>query len=435
MIAKLKAIDENDRPDFESSSPHSTKRSLSTKKRFMNGTRTQTRTHFSKPQIKESKGTMWVEYSYRVPDSLRDLYARGWHRFKVYEEINRVGTMEYANELRSKVEQALKQGFNPFKPEEKSLEPETEPKFYTLQQAVLLFKQAWKQKGLEKVSVDKYNTAAERLLTWAAGKGLIMSPAMDLTNELMEEYLYFEKRRNHWANRSFNNQLTFTSTIFNFLVKKKIITVNPCHGIGKLKTISRKHKFYDDKLLTRVKDYLGENDPLLLFACQVIYYLCVRSEKELKNLKVGDIFPERRQVLVRGENAKTDSDRYIPCCAEMMNIFKERKIFDYPKDYYVFTAIHRNKFIADGHPGPVKFGQGFFSDRFTKVRKALKIDNSYTPYGFKHTRVIHLKTDGAKDADIMALTGHKDFASYSAYLRDLGLNHDIEALEEKTRKL
>jgi integrase len=100
-----------------------------------------------------------------------------------------------------------------------------------------------------------------------------------------------------------------------------------------------------------------------------------------------------------------------------------------------FSAPHKNKFLKDGEPGTEPFGKGFFSKRFGYIRKKLKLDPSYTIYGFKHTRVIHLKIDGVPDQDIMALTGHADYVSFAHYLRDLGLTVNPDSINQKTRKL
>ena len=97
--------------------------------------------------------------------------------------------------------------------------------------------------------------------------------------------------------------------------------------------------------------------------------------------------------------------------------------------------VSKNNFIADGKPGIKPFGHGFFSKRFYKIRKLAGLSNDYTIYGFKHTRVVHLKIDGATDAEIMALTGHSDYSSFAKYLRDIGIGTDLSKLDILTRRI
>jgi integrase len=84
---------------------------------------------------------------------------------------------------------------------------------------------------------------------------------------------------------------------------------------------------------------------------------------------------------------------------------------------------------------PAPFAKGFFSRRFARIRKLAGLDSAYTLYGFKHTRVIHLKKDGAKDDEIMNLTGHTDFVSYATYLRDLGVDVNPENIHRLSRNI
>lgn len=107
---------------------------------------------------------------------------------------------------------------------------------------------------------------------------------------------------------------------------------------------------------------------------------------------------------------------------------------EYPAECFVFSVPHKNRFVKDANPGSQPFGNGFFSKRFARIRKKLELSSDFTLYGFKHTRIIHLKTDGVQDGDIMNLTGHLNFESYSKYLRDLGLSANPDTINQKTRK-
>lgn len=74
------------------------------------------------------------------------------------------------------------------------------------------------------------------------------------------------------------------------------------------------------------------------------------------------------------------------------------------------------------------------SARFAKIRKKAGLSSDHTPYGFKHTRIIHLKMDGGQDKDIMQLTGHTSYQAYAEYLRDLGVDGNPEAINQISRK-
>lgn len=376
---------------------------------------------YREPKIVQGK-RWYVEYYYRDPSGK-------WQRFRVLEDINRHKTLEYATLLRDAVSLALAEGYNPFG------ENHLQVKTWSAQQAVLFFKQKWQERGLEATTLSKYNTVADRFMNWLQAKGKQHSDITGILKPVIEAYLSECKKSLRWSNRSYNNERNFLKTIFGFFESQKLIDQNPCVNISLQKVSTQKHKFYSDKLLKEVLDWCRLNDPYLGFAFLTVYYLCLRSEKELKLFKIGNIFPERKQVLITAKESKTDADRFIPMPDEMLRIFEERKILGYPADHYVFSSAPMGtKGIIDWHPGEKPFGKEFFSKRFRRLRKALGLSSDYTIYGAKHTRVIHLKLDGVQDQDIMNLTGHKDYGAFSEYMRDLGLTANPDEVNKKTRK-
>lgn len=382
---------------------------------------------YKKPVIKGKGNKKFIEYYYRVPALLYPIYKKDWERFKVYEDINRNKDDEYTEMLRGDVEFALKNGYNPFEKELKSYKKiaNTEPtKEWTIQQGLLYFIQKWEEKGLDKRTLYLYKKPVTDFIDWLELREMKSFDANLITQEHIENFLQYSRTLNKWGNRQYNNTKNFLRTGFIFLKKKKIIASNPCEGIESLRTKSKKHKYYDKQTLERLRIIMQEYEPYLLFAAEIVYYLCIRSEKELQAFKVGNIIPERKQVLI--ESGKGGVDRYIPLSDEMLKIFKERKILDYPKDDYVLTTSLK--------PGEKQFGKNYFSKRFAKIRKLAKLTAEHTLYGFKHTRVVHLKLDGASDAEIMGLTGHTDPTSYAKYLRDLGVEVNQDAINAKTRK-
>lgn len=388
---------------------------------------------FRRPKAFTSGPKWYVEYYFRVPENLREVYGK-WKRFKVFEDINRIKTIEYADLLRQAVECALQEGYSPFELEKKFVSgSEFKPKSWTVLQGLLYFKQKWTERGLEASTLRKYNATADRLIEWFTARKLQHEGLMEVSNSHIEAYLFEKKRLLEWSNRSFNNERDFTSTIFNFFMDKKMISIHPGKGIVELKTASKKHRYYDEAKFKTVRELMAEHDPLLFFASKLVYYLCIRSEKELKNLKLENILIERKQVLIQAADSKTDTDRMIPIPDDLIaELIALKKAF--PKAVYVIGVTKKNAFAPRNLPGAEPFGNGFLSKRFAKIRQLAKLSSDYTLFGMRHTRCIHLKLDGAKDSDIMNLMGHADFATTAKYLRDLGIATDEGRISLLTRK-
>lgn len=393
-------------------------------------------TQYEPPKLKMPVGKKWfVAYRYRVPVELQHLYKSEWKRFKVYENINRYKDPEYAKKLLDAVMEQLQEGYNPFERELQELAPDTQEKEkqWTIQQSVSFWEQKWRERGIKEQSLDEYFRTSSRFLSWLVNLNIQNTSTQSITKNTIERYLQELKKANAWSNRSYNNERSVIKMIFGFLKDEGIIKINPTVAIHKQKTKSKKHRAYDERALKQIVEGMEKYDPLIYFAFQIVYHLCIRSEKELRLFKVSGIIPDRMQVFLSAEDTKTGADRYVPMSEAILKIFRERGTLNYPGDYYVFSAPNKYKFVPDATPGQELVGESFFSKRFAKVRKKVGLPDDYTLYGAKHTRVVHLKQDGVSDADIMALTGHKDFASYAAYLRDLGIDVNPDTISKNTR--
>lgn len=389
--------------------------------------------HYRPPKLKKGKKYWFIEYWYKIPMDSKEVYNnKEWFRFRVKEDINRrtgENRDQYAEWLLSEVTASLKKGYNPFTTVTGHMEDQaagvTIPDDMSAHDALQLFLEKWRLRGLDPKSYSKYERYVNRLIAWLRQKKMLYGDVRKITVEHIEAFLSSNKILLNHSNREYNNAYDFIRTAFNFLLKKKIIDESPCAGIDKLKAKTSKHRFYDEANLKAITAALQASDKYTLLAFQTVYYLCVRSDKELMNLKVGNIQWQENKILTAPEGSKGGAGRYIPMDENIKKLFLDNGIDKAPPSYYVFGI--------KGVPSAVPFGTGFFSKRFKKVRKLAGLPEWFSLYGAKHTRVIHLKSDNVSDANIMALTGHRDFTSYARYLRDLGLTINIKDLNEKSR--
>lgn len=380
------------------------------------------------------KKKWFVYYQYKIPEQFKKLFpGKDWKRFKVYEDINIIKTRDYAILLRDAVNTQLEKGFDPFSLAKSKHDFKT-VKNWTINQALNYFKTRSLDRGLELRTIRKYKYESNSFSRWLLKKNYSEYSITDISSQMIESYLNEKSKDKEWSNRTFNNSLTILRTIFNFFMKKKMIADNPMIEIEKRRSKSTKHKYYDGDKFRSILDLMQKKDATLYLAARLVYYLCIRSEKELKYFKTGNIFLETRKVLITADDSKTDRDRYIPIAD---HIFEELKTIkeSYPDNYFVIGVAHKNKFVNENNPSPEPFGNGFLSKRFAKIRKAAGLSSDHTIYGFKHTRIIHLKLDGATDPEIMRLTGHTSFESYAKYLRDLDVDVDSENVNRLSRKI
>lgn len=388
--------------------------------------------NYRKPRLVKGKSYWYITYTYRVPLSLRHLYKFRWERFKVKQDINRHTGKEkeqYAEWLLEEIRQSLKDGYNPFTAAvEIVLEMQEEkPEMVTAENAFKIFLEAWSTRGLEPLSLAKYRKCVNRLADYLHRVNKLYKDIRTINTNDIEAFLVDGRTTYKFSNREYNNTFDFIRTCFNYLVKKSYIEKSPCAGVDKLKVVTQKHRYYDADTLKNVTKALLSTDPYCYLAVQVVYYLCIRSDKELMNLKVGNIKWSENKILLDSSGTKAKSEQYVPMDYNIKELLLSHGIDKYPAHYFVFGV--------KGIPAEQKFSSGFFSRRFKKARRKAGLPAAFSMYGFKHTRIIHLKQDGLSDADIMSLTRHKDFSAYARYLRDLGLDANPEKINAVSRKL
>lgn len=377
--------------------------------------------HYRPPKIKKTKSRWYIEYWYRVPPELKSEYNnKEWHRFRVMEDINRYKTDDYAAWLLKRVQDALQSGYNPFDQETPYFikeEPE-QPNAWSLNAGLDAFIEYCKDKRLRHKTIQSYKTLVNFLKDYFLKDNQIYKPIASFTKNDLKAFIADKKKG--WNNSTTNNYISFTKVIFNWFVKEDVIIKSPAIALEALPVNISRHKYYSDKIIADLKELLLKRDPYLWEFIQFIYFTTLRPQSEAIKLQNSSILWDRKLLYVPAHISKTGVDRYVPLGDEVLNVLQSRKT--QPLEYYIFGG---------GKPHSINYIAG----KFKPFKEKLGLGKDFSLYGIKHTRIIHLKSDGVPDADIMSLTGHTSYESYSKYLRELGLTVNAEKLNIKTRKL
>ena len=360
------------------------------------------------------KGKRWyIEFYYKNKGK--------FIRFRIFENVNKFKDLEFSLDYVDTINKALQRGYNPFE------QAAPEPEEMTITEAINFAIEKQKGKGLVKETIEKYEYAARLVISWLEEENLSCVPPTTIHKHHIEKLLSEYKEENGWGNRQYNNMRNYMNVIFAFLLKQELISSNPVTSIESLKTKTTKHSYYDKDLFPKVTRIIKENDSYLWYAVMWVYYLGVRSGKELRLMKVGDILDGGTSFRFRAEATKTNREDILPIDPNLKVIIEEMNLLSYDKKKYIFGV---NK-----EPSFKPVNEDYFSSRFSKIRKVAGLDTNFTLYSYKHSRIIHLLKDGAKLADISKLMRHKDISVTAIYARDLGVDFDSTELEKLTRKI
>ena len=326
---------------------------------------------------------------------------RKYIRKKVYENINRVKGKEqeaYAQTLLSAVKGALKKGYNPFAGKKLAVAV----KNWTVIQGLNLFKQNLDNRGLRKRSIQSYQSVLRML--YKELDPLKNENIKYLTKQHIQTVLLHAKKRLTWSNTTFNNNLTFTKAIFNYLIDQEILEISPAERIKPLPQTITKHRYFDDKTFEKIKE---KADKELLSFIMFLYHTGTRPN-EARQLYDHHILRERKLLFIPAAVSKNKKDDYVPLSDYVLENYQQKgRLFKAPVNYY--------------------------GEKFKVIKDALGLAEDYTLYSIKATRAIHLANDGADPYTIMQLFRHSGLDITMSYLRDLGININREATTKGIR--
>lgn len=383
---------------------------------------------YSKPKIYRSGPKWHVEYSFDIPDHLRQLprYAgKKRQRFKEYKNINRLQGEEkeiYAEWLRDQLEASLINGFNPFDQiiselgklqETADAEKNKAEPLYTVLDTY--FKAKIKG-GISKKSVVSYQTPINHFKKWLELKGWQDRPADQFTEDDIILFLDEKSTERKWSSWTYNIQREYCFMWFNWMETERIIPKSPLSKrlAKRIESGVSKNESYHGRIRETITKALKEHPTLDRF-CKLVYFTCTRPQEETLQIKIADINLQERSIKIY-EQGKGGS-RHIPVSDELYALLvDEFKINDYPLDYYIASR--------DCMPGPQPVSKNYYSEKYRTLRRSLNIPDMYGIYSWKHTRINDLLSNGYSDAEVIQLTGHKGTESYDTYKRSVGKHLD-----------
>ncbi|MBA4167455.1 MAG: tyrosine-type recombinase/integrase [Chitinophagaceae bacterium] len=362
--------------------------------------------------------TRWyVEYWYRVPEGLMEKHGE-WKRFRVFEDINRHKSEEYADLLHKAVNRSLLNGYNPFENEKRFVAPDVVVADVSLNTALAQFIAHCTEKGLRKKSIQSYGVIVNFLKAYFLTGNKVYRPLAEFTKEDMKRFIFDLKKQKNWQNYTTNNYIQFTKTIFNWFVKEEYILKNPVQSIDQLPVNITKHKYYSDAVAEKIKATILKMDTELYEFIEFIYYTGTRPKSEARLLQVENILFDRKLLFIPAHISKNKTDDYISMGDDLIKLLATRK--DQPADNYIFG-------------GAKPRSQNYFASLYKPFKDKFALGADYTLYSWKHTRAIHLAQAGADPYQIMKLFRHSSLEITMKYLRDLGLGISDE-INQKSKK-
>jgi integrase/recombinase XerC len=208
--------------------------------------------------------------------------------------------------------------------------------------------------------------------------------------------------------RSVNRKISTLKSFYKYLVREKVLEINPMHKIQSPKNPKRLPVFVEESKMNALiedvsftDDFEGRRNLLII---ELLYTTGMRRI-ELVNLKETDFNYHNSTVKVLG---KRNKERLIPLTPEMKALIKEyvdqrNKSIEIKSDY-LFLTEKGNQI----YPGAVYRIVKHSLEKVTTLAKK-------SPHVLRHTFATHLLNNGANLNAIKELLGHANLAATQIY--------------------
>ena len=208
--------------------------------------------------------------------------------------------------------------------------------------------------------------------------------------------------------RSVNRKISTLKSFYKYLLREKILDINPMHKIQSPKNPKRLPVFVEESKMNALiedvsftDDFEGRRNLLII---ELLYSTGMRRI-ELVNLKETDINFQNSTVKVLG---KRNKERLIPLTPGMKELIKEyieyRNKYVQAKNDFLFLTEKGNQI----YPGAV---YRIVKNSLEKVTTLAK----KSPHVLRHTFATHLLNNGADLNAIKELLGHANLAATQIY--------------------
>lgn len=189
--------------------------------------------------------------------------------------------------------------------------------------------------------------------------------------------------------------------------------------IERRKNSSNTAMFFTQVQKDFIANYLLEHDVQLWLAIQFVYYGFIRPRRELRRLKVSDIFWDDNNICVHGSESKNDKTRFIQIPPPFKKALEEHVKGRPPMEYIFHSKEDPYKMIAYNTLG----------GRHFKLLQKFNFDtNRYKMYGWKNTGMVEAIKAGFSLKWIQLQAGHHSLEQTNQYLTKIGFVHLDEDL-------
>jgi len=214
--------------------------------------------------------------------------------------------------------------------------------------------------------------------------------------------------------RTYNNNLRFLKTLFNWMIEYSYLQVNPfiklqpqSNKLCKKKRIAFTRSEIHDLIVM-----LEKENPRFAIVCQLIYYCLLRPD-DIVELKKSSIDLENHLIYIKAEQTKNQKDSYRVIPSVLDESLRKLELEKLKDTDYIFSDTKGYNIEA----GKLKLSPRKLSRIWSDfVRPKMKWGLEYQLYSLKDTGITNMLSDGISPAFVQGQADHYSLEVTNKYI-------------------
>lgn len=335
------------------------------------------------------------------------------------QKVNRVKNLRerrrYAYELIDRINAALRDGWSPFAPEQ------SQNVTISLTDAMDQFLRD-RIRTVEMDTARTYTSHVKMLGEWLHAEGLSRIRAHQFGKAHAQRYMNYNLDVKKVRPNTYNNYITVCRIIFEWLLDREFIGVNPFGNLRKLKSSEKNRDVIPLDVRREILEHFRKHQPGMVLTCYLLFYTEIRPTEQCK-LRVKDVDLDAQLIRMPGAITKTGKGRNPTIPDVFLEYLKSLPWQTYDPDHYLVSI----GFL----PGPKKLNPRYISKAWTAMRERLKLPMKYKFYSLRDTGIDHMLVSGVKAIHVSRQSGHTNLEMTSLYANHISpvANEDIKTLK------
>lgn len=261
-----------------------------------------------------------------------------------------------------------------------------------------------------------YKSSKKCFINWAEKHNLDNNLIQNFSTKHAYQYRDYLKNAGK-VGTTINNEISILRRLWNILIKREYIKLNPWNGLEKEREIiTNRNIAYRRDEISNLVEVIRRKDIELFHFISMMYHTLARPN-EIRQLQVHNIHLNKKKIYFEASKTKSKVDRWINIHDSLIDTLIE-----------LIKNKSSNEFLFPGSVPGKPVSKNRMTARHREFLKHLELDNGeHTLYSWKHTGVVLAYEAGVDIKSIQRQCGHSSITETDNYLKSLGLydNHEI----------